>query len=373
MAAPVRLAHVLGALTYGGVESITLDLLRRLPRDAIQSSVYYIGEELTERKREFEDVAAEFIHCPYFSPHRINFIRRLAGRLRQGDINVVLSYSFGNHAWVSIASRFAGIGKVYVTVQGSPLRDRATRRKSFILAQLARPFCSGEIAASKHVRDELVNGLRLPSYRVHVIENACAVTEIAERAALSRSQRSRGGPPVVIMVSRMDDAKDQQTLIKACAILIRSGFPVHLRFAGDGPERSDHEALCRKEGIEDAVKFLGNRTDVPELLGASDVAVLATNTEGFGIVLAEAMSARTPVIATDLPVCREVLDSGRCGILTPARNPEALADAIRRLLSDVDLRNQLVEAGFEKASREYDIAKSVDKYADLLTGDSDQA
>jgi len=368
MTSPVKVAHVLGALNYGGVESLALDLLHRFPGNVIQSSVYYIGERLTERQRDFAGAAAEFVHCPYVPPHRIRFIRQLAMKLRQSGVDAVLSYSFGNHAWVSMAAYLAGTRRAYVTVQGSPMRDRPTRRKSFILTQLARPFCSGEIAASNQVHDELVNGLRVPRARVQVIENACAVREIAELAARARRQKPAGGPPVVTMVSRMDDAKDHNTLIRACAILMRSGFPVRLRFAGAGPNRTAHESFCWREGVREHVEFLGNRTDVPELLGSSDLAVLATHTEGFGLVLAEAMSAKTPVIATDLPVCREVLDFGRCGLLVPPRDPDALAAAIHRLLADDALRNQLIDAGFERASRKYDISRAVDQYARLLAG-----
>jgi glycosyltransferase involved in cell wall biosynthesis len=172
------------------------------------------------------------------------------------------------------------------------------------------------------------------------------------------------------MVARMDDAKDQPTLIRACVQLTRAGFPVRLRLAGDGPDRAKHEALCRTEGVESQVEFLGSRRDVPELLGECDVAVLATHTEGFGIVLAEAMSAGTPVIATDIPVCRDVLDSGRCGMLVPPRDADALAVAIRRLVENQAVRDGLTREGFARATELYDVNHLVSKYAALLTGKS---
>lgn len=370
MNSPVRIAHVIGALTYGGVETVALNLLHRLPHDVARSNVYYIGEELTDRRNEFESASERFVHCPYRTPHRVDFIRRLSAVFRQDGIESVLSYSFGNHAWVSMAARLAGVRRCYVTVQGSPTRDRSTRRKSSVLAHLARPFCTGEIAASKQVRDELVRGLRLPAQRVQVVNNACHVSEISDRAAKVRRHRKKNDPPIILMVARMDDAKDQPTLIQACAQLIRSGLPLRLRFAGDGPERTKHEVLCRSEGIEDSVEFLGSRKDIPELLGQCDLAILATHTEGLPVVLIEAMSAGTPVIATDIPVCREVLDSGRCGLLVPPRNAEALADAIRRLLEDDALRDRLTREGFTKAVEFYDIKQFVRRYTALLTGDN---
>lgn len=368
MMAPVRVAHVIGAMNFGGVEAIALDLLRRLPSGIIRSNVYYIGEALPGRRHEFEEAAERFVHCPYRSPHRVNFIRRLSAIFRQDHVESVLSYSFGNHAWISMAARLAGVRRCFVTVQGSPTRNLSIQRRNSVLAHLARPFCTGEIAASKQVGDDLIKGLRLPQSRVHIVNNACDVSEIAERATKVRRERAKNNPPTILMVARMDDAKDQPTLIQACARLIRSGFRVRLRLAGDGPDRAKHEALCRIEGIEGFVEFLGSRTDIPELLGASDIAVLATHTEGFGIVLAEAMSAGTPAISTDISVCRDVLNSGLCGLLVPTRNVEALADAIRRLLEDDDLRDRLARRGFARAAELYDIKHLVSKYAALLTG-----
>lgn len=369
MKTPVRVAHVVGALTFGGMESIALNLMRRLPPDAVHSNVYYIGDSLAERRQEFEEVAGRFVHCPYRSPRRLDFIRRLSKAFRHDRVKAVLSYSFGNHAWVSMAARLAGVHRCYVTVQGSPMRDRSTMRKSQLLAHLARPFCSGEIAASRQVGNELRQGLRLPRHRIHIIENACNVAEIAERASRVRSKTQPNSPPVVLMVARMDDAKDHETVIKACAILIRSGHPIRLRFAGDGPDRNDHEALCRSEGVTHVVEFLGSRTDVPELLGLADIAVLSTHTEGLPIALIEALSAKVPTVATDLPVCREVLDSGHCGLLIPPRNPDALASSIVRLLKDKSLRDQLVAEAFAKVEKSYNIDSLIGRYAGLLTGD----
>lgn len=80
------------------------------------------------------------------------------------------------------------------------------------------------------------------------------------------------------------------------------------------------------------------------------------------------MSAGTPVIATDIPVCREVLDAGRCGLLVPPRNVEALADTIRRVLEDAALRERMTSAAFARAAELCGIQPLVNKYAALPTG-----
>src|SRR6185436_8930063 len=114
-----------------------------------------------------------------------------------------------------------------------------------------------------------------------------------------------------------DDAKDHATLLHAMAELKRAGREVQLRLAGEGPLLESLHQLTHEVDLAGNVEFLGARYDIPELLGESDVFVLATKTEGFGIVLIEAMSAALPVISSDVPACREVLEEGRCGLLVP--------------------------------------------------------
>jgi glycosyltransferase involved in cell wall biosynthesis len=267
---------------------------------------------------------------------------------------------------VSIAAWLAGVPLTYVRVAGSPLRDRRTRWKSTILAHLARPFCRGEIAVSESVQNQLIEGLGLPGSRVHLIPNGCDIDAIEQRAAAARATRQSAGPRRIIMVSRMDDAKDHPVLLSAMKLLWAEGCDSQLTLVGNGPMRQEHESIALGLGLSGAVRFLENRTDVPELIGSSDVLTHPTHTEGFPNVLIEAMAARVPIVATDIPPCREILGNGTCGVLVPPRDPEALALAIRRVLEDASLRQQITGAAAQRVRALYDIRVAVERYAQLL-------
>ena len=100
-----------------------------------------------------------------------------------------------------------------------------------------------------------------------------------------------------------------------------------------GEEEAALRRLAEAEGVAARVVFWGRRADIPELLGQMDVCAFSTTRdEGFGIALIEAMAAGLPVVASDVPACREVLADGEAGILVPAGDPEALAAALRPLL-----------------------------------------
>jgi glycosyltransferase involved in cell wall biosynthesis len=106
-----------------------------------------------------------------------------------------------------------------------------------------------------------------------------------------------------------------------------------LAIAGDGPLRGSLETLAAELRIDPAVRFLGRRTDVPDLLRAADGLVLSSAWEGSPNVILEAMAAAVPVVATDVGGVPELVRSGETGIVVPPRNTRALAEAMRCLMT----------------------------------------
>ena len=366
MGAPnIRVAHVLGSLIYGGVQTTGLNLVRGLAKLSFRQLVVYQVSNAGDMYSEFASLT-EVLHCPYQKDGCLRFVRALSRLLREKSVDVVLSHSFGNHALIAIAARLAGVPKTYVIVTGDP----ASRSRHFLprlaLAHSARPVCEGEIAVSESVGRALLDRLRLPARRVTVIPNGCDVEHVARRALGARAAAGRGPGWRVLMAGRMGRPKDHPTLLRAVALLRAKSHPVELILAGDGNERAEHEALARRLGISDCVHFLGTRPDIPELMGTSDVLVLATGNEGLPIVVLEGMAAEIPIIATDIPPCREALDGGRCGMLVPPRDPHGLAAAMENTLRDPRQSDELVRAASQRVRDHYDLPLMAERYAELL-------
>ena len=136
--------------------------------------------------------------------------------------------------------------------------------------------------------------------------------------------------PLLLAVGRLREQKDYPNLL--CAFASLEGGPVKPRLAivGDGPLRGELEVLAKSLGVADRVHLLGVRHDVPALMAASDVFVLSSAWEGFGLVVAEAMACERPVVATDCGGVREVVADA--GFLVPPRNTQALTEAMRLAL-----------------------------------------
>jgi glycosyltransferase involved in cell wall biosynthesis len=161
-----------------------------------------------------------------------------------------------------------------------------------------------------------------------VVYNCAPVLSIREEAANARAQR-KDHRPRLIMVATLELHKDHATLLKAMAAVVRAVPEAQLWLAGDGSQRHRLESLGASLGLAATVTFLGSRRDVPALLGQSDVFVFSTTTqEGLGTVLIEALAAGLPIVASDVPACRETLAGGRWGVLVPPADPEALAAAL---------------------------------------------
>ncbi|MFU8840688.1 MAG: glycosyltransferase, partial [Nitriliruptoraceae bacterium] len=170
-------------------------------------------------------------------------------------------------------------------------------------------------------------------------------------AADALGDRRADGPPRLVFVGRLEPRKGALLLARAYRVLLASHPDAQLRIIGDGPERAALEALV--SDLPPGQVQLAGRVTGPALAAAladADVAVApALGGESFGIVLLEAMAARTAVVASDIPGYRSVISHGANGILVPPRQPAALAAAIGDLLTDEDRRHALVAAGTRTA------------------------
>ena len=360
----LHLVHVLTSLEYGGVESFAIRLLTRLPASQFRSSIVMTTPEQGHRYDDFvKQVKLDVSQCHYTHKRRAQFTWKLSRHLKSLRPDVVLSYAFGNHVMVAAASLLAGVPRNYVRVAGDPNRHYT---KSWRLTQLARPFCTGEIAVSRCTAQALHQNMGLPLERIHTIVNGCEVEEIQQRAEAARAQRPSSENLRLLMVSRMDDAKDHTTLLQAVAKLQAQGLKLDLTLAGDGPERPNYQTMVQQLGIAERVHFMGNCTTVEDEMVKADVLVHSTRTEGMPNVLLEAMAARLPIIASEIPPCREVLNNGRAGLLFEGEHVESLMEAIRKLTCDVELRQHYVTAGAKRVAEEYHVDRMARQYQHLF-------
>ena len=345
----MRVIHVLQGLHAAGIEHLALQLIAHSPADT-QGLLLNLDPEA-------QDLRPAFQRC--CERGQLATILDRKGRdglglamtcwrvFRRQRPQALVLYAFSRPMlWVALAARLAGVSQVRAHIGNAAPVEPAVRRRWL---QLLRWFqrlgvvalpCSEAVVRSFA---PLPSGLRLGP----VVPNGCDVEDVAMRAAAVRDQRGPSAP-VVLMVARLDVIKDQPTLLRAFAQARQPGW--QLQLVGDGHRRGELEQLIDELDLTEVVHVLGRRGDVPELLGSADLFAFSTTAaEGFGIALVEAMAAGLPVIASDVPACREVLAEGAAGLLVPAGNVQAWTSALQELMAQPKTRQQLARAAAERA------------------------
>jgi glycosyltransferase involved in cell wall biosynthesis len=240
----------------------------------------------------------------------------------------------------------------------SPLR-RAVNR--LFLA----PTADAITACCRFSADGLSKVDGFPGARIEVIENGIEVDQYgppedkrAARAKVCLDTNRR----YLIHVARHHPVKDQATLIRGFATAAPTIRDVDLVKVGDGPLRADLEKLTAELGVVDRVKFLGIRSDIPDLMRAADAFALTSVSEAASLTLLEAMASGLPAIVTDVGGNPEIVRHEKEGLLFPRGDAAGCAAAIQRVFADDDFAKRLGNAGRERALERYRLDRTVAEY-----------
>lgn len=176
-----------------------------------------------------------------------------------------------------------------------------------------------------------------------------------------------------LAVGRFQEQKDYPNLLGAVGRVARHPSRPLLLIVGEGPLRQEMEARVHQEGLGEAVRFLGRREDVPELMSGADAYVMSSAWEGLPIVLLEAAASGLPIVATDVGGNAQIVRQGRTGELVPAGDSEALASAMRRTMDlSAEARLERGTAGAQHVRQTFGLEEVVDQwealYRELFAG-----
>jgi glycosyltransferase involved in cell wall biosynthesis len=204
----------------------------------------------------------------------------------------------------------------------------------------------GVIALSRH-EVAVLKRLEVPASRIAQIPLWIDVPYI-KAVPFAPSIASEYTSPHVLFLGQLKERKGYDTLARAMPLVLERCPATTFLFAGQNPARAEHLiSICRENGSEASLALLGQvgEEDKVRLMRSSDCLVYPTRYESFGLPPLEAMAAGCPVVASNLPVVSEMIHDGRNGLLVEPESPQALAEAIIRVLTDPPLRQHLVEGG----------------------------
>lgn len=330
----------------GGVQAHVRDLAETLIDLGHEVSVLAPGEEASPTLPPYVVAAGKTVPIPYNgSVARLQFglvsATRVRRWLRQGNFDVVHVHEPAPPSLSLLTVLLADVPLV-ATFHAASTRSRFLAMfDSVVQAVLER--LSGRIAVSQAARKMIVEHLGADAV---VIPNGVSISRYADGRPLPGYPRDPALGGTIGFIGRYDESRKGMTvLVEAMTTLVQRRPGVQLLVAGRGEEAEFLEQL--PESLSSSVVMLGmvSESDKASLLRSVDVYV-APNTggESFGIILLEAMAARTPIVASDLQAFRRVLDDGRAGLIFRNRDSADLATALDTVLGNEALRGQLAAA-----------------------------
>ncbi|MFZ2456938.1 MAG: glycosyltransferase family 4 protein [Candidatus Altiarchaeia archaeon] len=261
------------------------------------------------------------------------------------------------------------IALVY-TLHGLHISKRAFPRREMLLLleRIMNRWTSVLVCVSDGDREEVLRHKLIDPAKIVVIKNGIDVDAFragARNAGIIIEELNIEGFTVLCSVGRLHPQKDFSTLLKALKIINEKEGRFVLLIAGDGPLRGSLESEAESLCVSSKVRFLGFREDVAGLMAASDIIVLSSNWEAFGLVCVEAGAVKKPVIASDIEGVREAVQSGITGYLFRKNDSIDLAEKIF-LLASPEKRASLGLAGYEFVSKNYDIRRMAEEYRRLF-------
>ncbi len=380
-----RLVFVIEALTVGGAEQMLVAMANYLQRQGWECHVICLtlAGELAERLEQ--TVTLHVLDKK--SGVDFALATRLRSLISKIDPLAVNSHLWTANLWTRIALLASG-QRIVITEHSrdtwKPLHYRVIDR---ILAFVTHKL----VAVSNDTANFYVKTIKVPESKVVVINNGIDTSRYEASGETGvRHTLVTGDQLLIGTVGRMIDAKNHKRLVDAFSQLAPEFPDTKLVFVGDGPERDSLKKHIRESGLESRIELTGTRRDVPSILRALDVFVLSSDREGHPMTALEAQTTGTPVVLTDAggsadaivieANCKQAATYGTvamsdhnlplaAGILVE-RSPEALADALRLLLSNAELRQSMGELGARRAPEMFDEKVMIERYLKLFTGAS---
>jgi glycosyltransferase involved in cell wall biosynthesis len=348
------------SLNPGGTERLLVELVKRL-RESMDMAVCCLDEPGTwGRQLEAENIPVTVLQRrPGFHPSLGRLVAAAAQRHRATAIH---AHQYTPFVYASLSRLWSRQAPLIFTEHGR-LSDAPASGKRRLANGILRRAPARVFAVSEDLRQFMIaEGFR--AEQVDVLYNGIDVSGLSSakdredvRAALGFGADAW----IIGTIARLDPVKELGTLLRAIA-LPRAGRPLGAVIVGDGPERARLEALAAELNVTSRVRFVGHREDARRWLAGCDVYVNSSASEGVSLTILEAMAAALPIVATRVGGTPEVV-TAECGVLVPARDPAALAQAIDATAAAPDEAKARGVAGRKRVEARFTIDRMVQDYA----------
>ena len=330
----------------GGTERQFVRLVRGLDRnqyDILIACLQRRGPLLSE----VESLGVSIVEFPINSLYNFRAAKlfvQLVRFLHREHVQIVHAFDFYTSVFAVPAARIAGVPVVLASRRDLlNLRSLWQQRVIRIAGRLATGVVVNSRAAGRDL-GSLKSGSRR---RIDVLPNCIDLQEFEPRLSSGEVRRELGLSARSIVIGALGNLrpeKDLETFLRAARVVLDAIPSAKFLVIGDGPAGNKLKLLAHDLHLSESVHFLGERSDVPDLLAALDILVMSSYSESLPNAVLEAMAMAKPVVATNVGGIPELVAEGETGFLVPPRNPMAIADRVLSLCRDSGRRLQMGRA-----------------------------
>jgi len=358
-----RILHLISGLEIGGAEKQLLRILPELQGDFDNRVCCIRGHGSIGKLLEKKGIKVHYLNIKnIFSPNLIVRFKRVVEEFKP---DTLVTYLIHADLYGRVLAKLCGIRKVLCSQRGILLNWEWLR----FFDRLTKSLVTKYTVQTEVTKKELMQKLKLPEKKFIIIPNGIMVEEFDFDLNVENKKAELNINPNnlnVVCVSNLRIKKGHEFLLEAFEKTYKTNNNINLLIVGDGDRKKSLIEQVRDYDSRDNIYFLGNRNDVREILKKSDIFVLPTLGEGMSNAILEALASSLPVITTNIPVNAEIITDNVDGLLVSPKQSKELADKIKFLIDNPEIREKIGANGRSLVEREYAISKISSKWSGTL-------
>jgi L-malate glycosyltransferase len=363
----IRIGFVMHVMQVAGAEMLVAEIVRRM-RGVFEPTIFCLdgigplGEQLRQD-------GVEVINLERRPGRDFRVAWRMARLIQRRGIDLVHAHQYTPFFYAALAKvALWGRFRLILTEHGRHFPDIVSPRRRLANRWLLGPMANAITGVCQFSADGLAQNDGFSRKKIAVIDNGIVLDRYKPTGNRVEIRAGMGLDPerrYIANIARFHAVKDQAMLLHAFARVTTDREDVDLLLVGDGELRQTLTDLCRSLKIEGRVRFLGIRSDVPELLRAVDVFTLTSLSEASSLTLLEAMASGVPVVVTAVGGNPELVRHGIDGLHVPRGDATAAAAAILQILDDPELASRMGHAARQRVAERYQLDAAVAAYIRL--------